>query len=65
MKSNHDQIKSQAIALASAFVANGDVRICRDFNADSDTMLMLGDLIDSLYVMLSVTHARLDERADD
>ncbi|MBI2313541.1 MAG: hypothetical protein HYU77_13660 [Betaproteobacteria bacterium] len=58
----HEHLKSQAVVLATAFVTNGDVRIGNNVNADSDSMLLLSDLIDSLYVMLQVTYRRMDER---
>ena len=47
-----EKIFDQAVALAGAFIANGDIRMGGNTNADTPAMMMLADLIPSLYQML-------------
>jgi len=52
----------QAVTLAAAFVANGDLRVGGDLNADTPAMDKLQNLIATLYVMLGQA---LDEISRD
>ncbi len=47
-----ERIFDQAVELASAFIANGDIRMGGNTNEDTPAMMMLADLIPSLYQML-------------
>ena len=54
----NEQIKEaqfdQAVKLAAAFVANGDIRLGGSTRPDSDAVAMLSDLISTLYAQLGV-----------
>jgi hypothetical protein len=47
-----EKLFDQAVSLASAFIANGDIRMSGNTNEDSTAMMQLADLIPSLYQML-------------
>lgn len=49
----HEQRFGQAVQLAAAFVANGDIRLNGSTREDSQAMAMVGDLIGSLYNKLA------------
>lgn len=50
----------QALALAAAFVANGDIRLAGGSpDPNQDSMAKLGDLIDSLFDLVAQQRARL------
>ena len=51
-----EQRFNQAVQLAGAFVANGDIRLMGSTREDSEAMHMLVDLIGSLYVKLGEAH---------
>lgn len=57
-----EKLFEQAVQLASAFVANGDIRLCGDMREDSVALQKLADLIPSLHVMLSKARSNLVER---
>lgn len=48
-----EQNFDHAIALAAAFVANGDIRLHEGARFDQDAMHMLKDLIGVLYTVVS------------
>lgn len=48
-----EKLFDQAVRLAAAFVANGDIRLDGSTREDSDAQAKLADLIPSLYQTLS------------
>lgn len=50
---------NQAVQLAAAFVANGDIRLGNSTRDDSQAPAMLGDLIPTLYRTLEAARAAL------
>ena len=46
----------QAVQLAAAFVANGDIRLCGSTRPGSDSFAMLADLIPAIYETLTKAH---------
>ena len=48
----HEERFSAALQLASAFIANGDLRLCSDTTSKGPAMSMLGDLIVSVYEVI-------------
>ena len=48
-----ERLFEQAVQLAAAFVANGDIRLGGDTRSSSQAQDMLADLIPSLYETLS------------
>lgn len=50
---------AQAVQLAAAFVANGDIRLGRSTGPDSDAQAMLADLIVTLHSTLQRAQARI------
>ncbi len=55
----HEQLISHAIALAGAFIANGDIRLSGDTRDNSTAMAMTRDLISTLYAELAKIDAGL------
>ena len=47
-----DQAFAQAVQLAAAFVANGDLRLDRSVRADNPSFEMLRELIDQMYLVV-------------
>lgn len=52
MDSVKDKRLSRAVELAAAFVANGDIRLKGSTRIEGDGVVMLGDLIVTLYAKL-------------
>jgi len=50
---NRDERFAAAVELAKCFILNGDIRLGDSIRPDSPNMMRLGDLIDSLYNVLS------------
>lgn len=57
-----EKLFDQAVQLAAAFVANGDIRLERDMREGTVPMQQLADLIPSLYKMLEAARANLVDR---
>lgn len=49
----------QAVRLAAAFVANGDIRLGSDFGLDSDAQAKLADLVTTLYHTLETARQQV------
>lgn len=47
-----EKLFEQAVQLAAAFVANGDIRLARSTRANTEAQAMLADLIPALYKTL-------------
>lgn len=52
-----ERLFEQAVQLAAAFVANGDIRLGGSTRSDSQAQAMLADLIPSLYETLAKARA--------
>lgn len=48
----HERLFDNAVTLAAAFIANGDIRLSGSVRADSTAMAMTRDLIEGLYERL-------------
>lgn len=48
-----ERLFEQAVQLAAAFVANGDIRLAGDTRSNAQAQAMLADLIPALYETLS------------
>lgn len=55
----------QAVTLAAAFVANGDIRLGNDLGPDSDTQAKLVDLVTSLYRTLETARQQVSQDVKD
>lgn len=62
MSNLDNQRLDRAVQLAAAFVANGDIRLGNSTRVESQSMVMLQDLITSLYARLVLVE---EELADD
>lgn len=61
----HKRLFQQAVQLAAAFVANGDIRLEGSTRSDSQAQVMLGDLILSLYETLDSADDHLEMTGRD
>ncbi len=63
----HDDLFRGAVALAAAFIGNGDIRLAGSTRADSQAMAQTRDLITTLYEELQQLDAEtaVRERAAD
>nr|WP_295782179.1 hypothetical protein [Rhodoferax sp.] len=52
MESVSDKRLGRAVELAAAFVANGDIRLQSSTRVESQGVVMLGELIETLYAKL-------------
>lgn len=46
---NKEQLFSNAVSLAAAFIANGDIRLSGSTDPDSNAVTMTSELISTLY----------------
>ncbi|HAR45046.1 MAG TPA: hypothetical protein DCS05_02430 [Nitrospiraceae bacterium] len=60
-----DEIFDQAITIAAAFVANGDIRCDGSTRIDSDGMTMLHGMITSLYPVIQSARHQLETGPGD
>lgn len=56
----HEDLFSHATKLASAFIANGDIRLSGNTRSDTEAMAMTRDLIVTLYEQLSGIEKQLN-----
>lgn len=55
----------QAVTLAAAFVANGDIRLGTDLSSESDAQAQLADLVETLYCTLERARQKVAHDVDD
>lgn len=60
-----EKLFEQAVRLAAAFVANGDIRLLRSTKANSEAQGMLADLIPALYKTLEQARAAVADLRED
>ena len=60
-----EKLFEQAVQLAAAFVANGDIRLSRSTKANSEAQGMLADLIPALYKTLEQARAAVADLRED
>jgi hypothetical protein len=60
-QTQHDLNFERSISLATAFVANGDIRLSGNTREDSTAIVMVKDLIASLYKVLEETELEIIE----
>jgi len=56
----NDILFAHAVTLASAFIANGDIRCGGNTNENTAAMDMIGDMVTSIYRTLERTQVQLE-----
>ena len=59
-----EELFNNAVTLAAAFVANGDIRSDDHYREDSESMLLLQELIPNLYHTLRRAKDAISDRVD-
>ena len=59
-----EDLFKNAVTIAAAFVANGDIRSDDNYKEDSRSMLLLQELIPNLYHTLRIAKDAISDRVD-